>query len=182
MIVTAVPASPELGERLVMPGVRVKSGPLLGMAPTVTTTPPVVAPEGTEATILVSLQVVGGAGVPLNVSELDPCEAPKLLPLTVTEAPTGPDIGLTLVITGATPKNDELLTRPPTVTMIGELPATTPAGTGTTMVVELQLAGVPAVPPNVTVLAPCDAPKLVPVIVTEVPTGPKEGEMPVMLG
>lgn len=50
------------------------------------------------------------------------------------------------------------------------------------MVVALQLTGVPATPLNVRVLVPCDAPKLVPVIVTEVPTGPKAGEMPVMFG
>jgi hypothetical protein len=40
------------------------------------------------------------------------------------------------------------------------------------MLVALQLVGVPAVPLNVTVLVPCVVPKFVPVIVTEVPTGP----------
>jgi hypothetical protein len=40
------------------------------------------------------------------------------------------------------------------------------------MLVGLQLVGVPAVPLNVTVLVPCVAPKFVPVIVTDVATGP----------
>jgi len=40
------------------------------------------------------------------------------------------------------------------------------------MLVLLQKVGVVATPLNVTVLVPWDAPKLVPVIVTSVPTGP----------
>jgi hypothetical protein len=40
------------------------------------------------------------------------------------------------------------------------------------MLVGPQLVGVPAVPLNFTVLVPCVAPKFVPVIVTDVATGP----------
>src|SRR5208337_3178729 len=72
------------------------------------------------------------------------------------------------------------LATPPTVTMT--LPVVAPLGTGTTMLVPLQLVGVPAVPLNFTVLVPCVAPKFVPVIVTEVPTGPEVGFGLVMLG
>src|SRR2546427_13273410 len=50
------------------------------------------------------------------------------------------------------------------------------------MLVALQLVGVAAVPLKVTVLVPCVDPKFVPLIVTEVPTGPEVGEKPVMLG
>ena len=50
----------------------VKLSPLLDCPPTVTTTFPVVAPPGTGATILVALQLVGVAVVPLNVTVLDP--------------------------------------------------------------------------------------------------------------
>ena len=46
----------------------------------------------------------------------------------------------------------------------------------------LQLVGVAAGPLNVTVLAPWLAPKLVPAIVTDVPTAPEVGEKLVMLG
>jgi hypothetical protein len=37
-------------------------------------------------------------------------------------------------------------------------------------------------PPNVTVLVPCDAPKFVPVKVTDVPVGPEVGDMLLTLG
>ena len=50
------------------------------------------------------------------------------------------------------------------------------------MLVALQLVGVAPVPLNVTVLLPCVEPKFVPVIVTEVPTGPEVGDKLVMLG
>jgi len=55
---------------------------------------------------------------------------------------------------------------PATVTEID--PELAPAGTGTTIEVALQLVGVAAVPLNDT--CPCDEPKLIPLIVTEVPT------------
>src|SRR5713101_3248521 len=41
---------------------------------------------------------------------------------------------------------------------------------------------VAATPPKVTVLAPCVAPKFVPLIVTTVPIGPTDGDRPVMTG
>ena len=43
------------------------------------------------------------------------------------------------------------------------------------MLVLFQLVGVAEIPPKVTVLVPCVAPKLVPVIVTDVPIGPDAG-------
>jgi hypothetical protein len=73
--------------------VTVKPTPLLATPPTVTTTFPVVAPLGTGATILVALQLVGVAAVPLNVTVLVPCVAPKFVPAIVTAVPTGPDVG-----------------------------------------------------------------------------------------
>src|SRR6266446_4942657 len=66
-----------------------------------------------------------------------------------------------------------LLARPPTVTTT--LPVVAPLGTGTPMLVALQLAGDAAIPLNVTVLVPWVAPKLDPEMVTEVPTGPDDG-------
>jgi hypothetical protein len=50
------------------------------------------------------------------------------------------------------------------------------------MLVGLQVNGVPAFVPNLTVLLPWEVPKLVPVIVTAVPTPPEVGEMLVMAG
>jgi hypothetical protein len=78
-----------------------------------------------------------------------------LLPATVTDVPTAPDAGFTLVIVGAavvTVKLIPLLATPPTVTTT--FPVVAPAGTGTTMLPALQLVGVPATPLNVTVLVP----------------------------
>jgi len=76
----------------------VKPTPLLATPPTVTTTLPVVAPFGTGATTLVALQLVG---VPLNVTVLVPCVPPKFVPVIVTNAPTGPEVGERLAIVGA---------------------------------------------------------------------------------
>ena len=101
LIVTEVPKAPEVGERLLMPGATVKVTPLLANPATVTTTGPVVAPAGTGATMLVLLQLLGVAVVPLNVTVLVPWVAPKFDPLMVTDVPIGPEVGERLVILGA---------------------------------------------------------------------------------
>jgi len=62
------------------------------------------------------------------------------------------------------------------------LPVVAPLGTGAVMLVLAQLVGVAAVPLKRTVLPPCVVPKLVPVMITEVPAGPEVGETLVMLG
>ena len=68
--------------------VTVKLTPLLATPPTVTNTFPVVAPAGTGTTMLVALQLVIGVDeVPLNVTVLVPCVAPKFVPVIVTDAP-----------------------------------------------------------------------------------------------
>src|SRR6185369_12883238 len=125
---------------------------------------------------------VAVAVVPLNVTVLVPWEAPKLLPAIVTTVPTGPLAGERLVSVGATVTvyGSALLARPLTVTTT--LPVVAPAGTGTTMLVDDHEVGVAVVPLNVTVLAPCEAPKFVPAIVTTVPTGPLLGDRLVSVG
>lgn len=72
VIVINWPAEPDVGLKLVMFGATVNCTPLLAWPATVTATLPVVAADGTGAVILVSLQVVGVAEVPLNVSVLVP--------------------------------------------------------------------------------------------------------------
>jgi hypothetical protein len=57
-----------------------------------------------------------------------------------------------------------------------------PLGTGITILVALQLVGVPAVPLNFTVLLPCVDPNVVPVIVTDAPTAPDVGDRLVIFG
>src|SRR5262252_4410121 len=142
--------------------------PLLCTPPTVTTTLPVVAPPGTGTTTLVADQLVGVAVVPLNMTVLEPWVAPKFVPVIVTDVATAPLVGDKLVMLGAamTEKLTPLLARPPTVTTT--LPVVAPDGTGTRMLVADQPVGVAVGPLNLTVLAPCVAPKFAPVIVTDV--------------
>jgi len=66
--------SPEFGVKVLMLGgtTTVKFTPLLVKPPTVTTTLPVVAPAGTGTPMLLALQLVGAAEVPLNVTVLVP--------------------------------------------------------------------------------------------------------------
>src|SRR5260370_21227015 len=82
---------------------KVKQGPLLSRPETVTTTYPVVAPLGTDVTMLVLLQFVGVAAVPLNVTVLVPWLVPKLVPVIVIASPTPPFALLRLVMVGAVP-------------------------------------------------------------------------------
>src|SRR6266446_2567325 len=185
-IVTDVPTTPDVGFRLVMLGggeVTVKFIPLLATPPTVTTTLPVVAPAGTAATMLVVLQLAGVAATPLNFTVPVPCTAPKSAPLIVTDVPTTPDVGFSLVMLGGgevTAKFIPLLATPPTVTTTS--PVDAPLGTGATMLVALQLVAVAVVPLKVSALAPCVVPKFVPAMVTDVPTAPDVGFKLVMLG
>jgi hypothetical protein len=161
----------------------VKPTPLLAVPPTVTTTFPVVAPAGTGAIMLVELQEVAVVVVPLNLRVLDPCMAPKFAPAIVTDVPINPDVGFRLVMLGAgtgTVKPTPLLATPPTVTTT--LPVVAPLGTVAVMLAALQLVAVAAVPLKVTVLVPCAAPKFVPAIATEVPTGPDVGFKLAILG
>ena len=186
VIVTGVPAGPEVVDRLVIVGaVTVKFTPLLATPPTITTTLPVVAPVGTDVTMLAAPQLVTVAVVPLKVTVLVPCEDPKLVPVMVTAVPTGPEVVDRLVIVGAgaepvTVKVTPLLATPPTVTTT--FPVVAPAGTEVAMLVALQVVTVAAVPLNVTVLVPCEDPKFVPVIVTGVPAGPEVVDRLVIAG
>jgi hypothetical protein len=54
--------------------------------------------------MLVALQVVGVASVPLKVTVLVPAVAPKLAPAIVTAVPTTPESGARLVMPGPTVK------------------------------------------------------------------------------
>lgn len=82
--------------------------------------------------------------------------------------PTGPEEADKLAIFGMTVNDQPLLATPLTVTT--RVPEVALVGTGTTILVKLQLVGVPAVPLNLTVLEPCVDPNPDPLIVIEVPT------------
>jgi hypothetical protein len=74
VMMTADPTGAEVGLIAVMVGVgrTLKLAPLLGTPATVTTTLPVVAPDGTSTIMLVALQLFGVAEVPLKVMVLVP--------------------------------------------------------------------------------------------------------------
>jgi hypothetical protein len=107
--------------------------------------------------MLVSLQLVGVAGVPLNVTVLVPRTGPNALPAIVTDAPIDPKAGFTLEMLGITVNATALLATPPTVTTT--LPVSAPEGTGAMMMFWDQEVGVVDTPLNETVLVPCVAPK-----------------------
>ena len=68
--------------------------------------------------MLVALQLVGVAAVPLNLTVLVPCVVPKFVPVIVTDVPTVPEVGDKVVMLGvaSTVKLTPLLATPPTVT------------------------------------------------------------------
>src|SRR5438477_10522029 len=122
---------------------------LLAVPDTVTTRFPVVAPDGTVTWIAVSLQELAVAVVPLNLTVLLPCVAPKPLPLIEIELPIPPVMGKRLEIPGPETivKFTPLLTAPPTVTTT--LPLVAPCGTYTPMELLLQFVTPAAVKLNV---------------------------------
>jgi hypothetical protein len=182
LMVIAAPTAPVLGDTLVMLGgvTTVKATPLLLTPEARTTTLPVEAPAGTVVAIDVADQLVGVAVVPLNVTVLAPCVAPKLVPVMVTAAPTTPLVGdrLEMLGAGATVKLTPLLLTPCTRTTT--LPVVAPVGTVATMLVADHVVVDAVVPLNVTVLLPFVAPKPLPAIVTDAPTAPVVGERLVM--
>jgi hypothetical protein len=101
----------------------------------VTTTFPVVAPEGTGTTIEVGVQVAGVAATPLNVTVFPEGPDPKLLPEIVTVVPIEPEDGETADMDGGGTivKLRLLLTAPFCTTYAPEVPATVPDGTTATI-------------------------------------------------
>src|SRR6201981_1069586 len=123
--------------------------------------------------MLVALQLVTVAAVPLKVTVLVPCVDPKFVPVIVTAVPTGPEVGDRLVILGVddTVKLTPLLATPPTVTTT--FPVVAPVGTDVAMLVALQLVTVAVVPLKVIVSAPCGDREFISVVVISVHNGPE---------
>lgn len=102
-IVTELPINPDPGVRLLILGTTVKATELLASPPTIRTTLPVVAALGTETVMLVLLQLLTVAAVPLKSTVLEPWAGPKPAPVMVTDVPTMPELGLRLVMLGEIP-------------------------------------------------------------------------------
>ena len=120
---------------------------------------------------------------PLKLTVLDPCEEPKLVPVMVTEVPTTPEVGLRPVIVGvpSTVKDERRASH--SAHRDDYVARRRASGTTAMIDVLLQLVIEVAVNPlKLTVLDPCEEPKLVPVMVTEEPTVPEVGLRPVIVG
>jgi hypothetical protein len=160
-------------------GITTKSVALSEVPPGVVTLIfPSVAPAGTLARICVfeSTKIVE-ADVSLNFTSVAPA---KLVPVIVICVPTTPLVGVNEAMDGPeSVKSSALRTVPPaTVTLI--LPVVVPAGTlARICVAESTVKVEAAVPLNFTELAPV---KLLPVIVTSVPTNPLTGVKEVKTG
>ncbi len=149
---TEVPAAPVLGVRLVIAGVTLNVTLLLTPPEVVTTTLPVVAPDGTVAVMLPTLQAVTAAVVALKVTLPVPCVVPKPEPAMTMDEPTGPALGVRLLITGVTVNATPLLDPPEVVTT--RLPVVAPPGTVAVMLPTLQAVTVAVAPLKVTLLVP----------------------------
>lgn len=100
--------------------------------------------------------------------------------LTVAPIPPLPGERLVIPGPGVTVNVGVLLGPLLTVTTTGPLVA--PSGKGKVILLEVQLVGVARKPLNVTVLEPCEEPKLEPLIVTRIPAGPVLGDRVLIFG
>ena len=144
---------------------------------------PVTAPVGTVVVMLVAMLAVTTAVVLLNLTILFAGVVSKFVPVMVTDDPTGPLVGLKLLIAGGGIKVKfvELVAVSPfTVTVIA--PEVAPTGTAQMMLVAVPAVLVAVVPLNFTVLLAKAGSKLVPVIITVTPTPPLTGLKEVMVG
>jgi hypothetical protein len=183
LIVTGAPIEADVGEIpvIVGGGTTVKETPLELTPAATTTTLPVVAVAGTTATMLVALHAVTVADVPLKVTVPEACGPPKFVPVIVTDAPGAPVVRDRPEMEGGPVTVKPALFESTPFTWTITLPVAAPVGTETTILVSPQLeAVVVAVPLNVTVLAPCVAPKFAPRIVTVEIGAPLDGESPAM--
>ena len=189
VITTEVPTGPDVGARLMMlgAGTTVNPTPALATPPDeVTTTFPLVAPVGTTAVTPVLLHpLTDVAAMPLNFTVPD--VVPKLDPAMTIDDPMAALLGVRPLIAGVLPvtiKSVSLNTSvggDPISSPID--PVVAPAGTTTVKLVSLHdTTLVTAALLKKMMLPPCAVPKLAPVTVTEVPTGPVAGENPKIVG
>jgi hypothetical protein len=121
---------------------------------------PVAAPGITNPTRLVPVLEMTMAAVPPMVKAVG---VPRLVPVMVTNEPTGPLAGLKEVITGAGIKVNPASTAVPPGVVTLTFPEVPAASTAVMLVAETTLKEVAAVPPKLTAVAPV---KSVPVKVT----------------
>jgi len=157
--VTTVPAGPLVGEKLLMAGTTavlptVNLELLVAVPPAVVTAIfPVFAPVGIPKTIFVEEITVKVAVVPLNFTAVAPS---KLAPVSVTEVPTPPEVGVKLEMLGtaSTVKAVPVVAVPPAVVTVIR-PVVAPVGTvAASCTDETKVTLLDAVPLNFTVTVP----------------------------
>lgn len=135
-----------------------KVKPLLATPPTVTTTGPAPSgvPAGTLATTLFALQlVIVVACLPLNLTVLEPWEAPKFEPEMVTLVPPVPEVGFKPLMPGTgalkiTPLVPELIGGLPSGVEVVTGNCALPAGLVATLTAIMNM-GIPLVRPGTAV-------------------------------
>ncbi len=182
-IITVAPTAPLPGLKPDMDGVgnTVKLKELFIVTPLVVTDiGPVTAPAGTKVVILVALEDITDADVPLKNTDGDGL---KLVPEIITVAPTAPLVGLVFVMVGvgSTVKFEEDVTVTPL--NVKEInPVVAPTGTVVVMEVVVEALTVAGVPLKLIMFSTGLVLKFVPVMVTVAPTAPVEGAKPVIDG
>ncbi len=185
LIVTSVPGAPLSGVNELMAGVgKTTKFELLIVTPfKVKEIGPVLAPTGTEVVMVVVVEAVTTAAVPLNETTLSEGVALKLLPERIMTAPSAPLPGLMDVIDGVanTVKLFSLaIVTPFRVTDI--FPVVAPAGTEVVMLVAVEAETTAVVVLNLTTWSSGLLLKSIPLIVTLTPTAPLVGENDSMMG
>src|SRR5256885_4194494 len=180
LIVTLVPTGPLVGAKLVIVGGgTIVNAVLLVAVPAGvgTRTRPVAGPTGTADSVAVAEVTVKLA---LNVLNLTAVAPVKFAPLIVTLVPTGPLVGAKLVIVGGgTTVNAALLVAEPAEAVTLSGPVVAPAGTVAWIAVPEVTVKLALTPLKDTAVAPV---RLVPLLVTLVPTRPLVGGKPVIVG
>lgn len=176
VIITVAPGAPLIGLKSVMAGagMTVKSELLVMVILfNVKEIFPVVAPEGTVVVILVDVEAVTVVGVPLKVTTLFTGVVLKFVPVMVTVALTAPLVGVKLVIVGVgnTVKLVALVMVTP-LAVIDTGPVRAPDGTIAVILVDVDAVTLAITPLNETMLLDGVVLKLVPEMVTIVPTEP----------
>jgi len=178
VMVTLVPAMPELGVNEVMVGAFTKVKPTKEAVPpgVITVTLPDV-PLETTAVILVALTTVKEvADVPPNLTAVAPV---KLVPVMVTVRPVPDEVGVNDVMVGAGTNVKPAKDAGPPGVVTDTLPVVPLATTAVICVALFTTKDVALVPPKVTAVAPV---KLVPVMVTVAPAAADVGENDVIVG
>jgi hypothetical protein len=144
---------------------------------------PVVAPAGTVVVILVDVDAVTVAGIPLNKTALLAGVVLKFVPVITMVAPSAPLLGLNPVSVGVgfTEKLFALRTVIP-FNVREILPVVAPVGTTVVRLVEVEAVTGVSTPLKCKILFAGVVLKLDPVIVTLAPTAPLPGVKPVMTG